>query len=260
MNERLDLNARGIRLYSARLYNHDYLWFSSFEISKTAGTTPAIHSYALSYAVSNYSHGVWNGGGPQYEIDLAAMPAYATPGFPVGPTSLTRFTQNAINSVTLRTDDAPKGANSPGLGYRLVLDPVWRLIDGDRDPAGFSFYIFARADYRFPSVLRLGKKGCPVRLDTVEIAHPIAVRVPDAVRPTHAVNPLDVQGEIKAYQPIPLPPFMILKVADIENDWFVFSGNHRVHLPARFTDTPPASVTPTPVAGKPNPKTRRTRE
>lgn len=245
MNESLDLNARGVRLYSARLYNHDYLWFSSFEISKTAGTVPAIHSYALSYAISGYSYGIYFGGGPKYEEDLAAMPAYATPACPVGQTSLTRFTQNAINSVTLRTDDAPRGINTPGLGFRLVLDPVWRAAPGDRDPTGFSFYVFAKSEYRLPSVLRLGKKGCPVRLDADEIVAPVAVRTRSVVRPTHAVNPLDVQGEINAYQPIPLPPYLILKIADIQDDWFVFSGSHKVHLPARFTDSgaiPPQSA------------------
>lgn len=246
MSERLDLNSRGIRLYSARLYNHDYLWFSSFEISKTAGTVPAIHSYALSYAISNYSYGVYLGGGPRYEEDLAAMPAYATPAYPVGETSLTRFTQNAINSVTLRTDDTPKGINSPALGWRMVLDPVWRTVPGDRDPAGFRFYIFASLDYRPPSVLRLGKKGCPVRLDLEEILSPVAVRVASAVRPTHAVNPLDVEGEITAYQPIPLPPFLILRIADIQNDWFVFSGDHKVHVPSRFTDSGRALSPPVP--------------
>lgn len=249
MSELLDLNARGTRLYSARLYNHDYLWFSSFEISKTAGTIPAIHGYALSYAISNYSYGVYNGGGPRYEEDLAAMPAYATPAHPVGQTSLTRFTQNAINSVTLRTDDAPRGINSPSLGYRLVLDPVWRKVNGDRDQSGFSFYIFSRSEYRLPSVLRLGKKGCPVRLDFEEIPSPLAVRTQSVVRPSHSVNPLDVQGEIVAYQPVPLPPFLILTVADIRDDWFVFSGRHKIHLPARFTDSPPAVALSIPSSG-----------
>lgn len=237
MSERLDLNARGVRLFSARLYNHDYLWFSSFEISKTAGTIPAIHNYALSYAISGFSYGVYFGGGPRYEEDLAAMSAYATPACPVGQASLTRFTQNAINSATLRTDDGPSGKNTPGLGFRVVVDPVWRTTRGDRDPAGFSFYVFAKSDYSLPSVLRLGKKGCPVRLDAEEIVGPVAIRSASVVRPTHAVNPLDIQGEITAYQPVPLPPFLILKIADIQNDWFVFSGQHKVHVPARFTDS-----------------------
>lgn len=257
MNEPLDLNARGIRLYCARLYNHDYLWFSSFEISKLAGMVPVIHSYALSYAISSYSYGIHPGGGPTYEEDLAAMPAYATPALPAGRTSLTRFTQNAINSVTLRTDDAPPGINTPALGFRLVLDPIWRTVPGERDLSGFGLYIFAKSEYRLPSVLRLGKKGCPVRLDTEEIRLPIAVRTESVVRPTHAVNPLDVQGKVKAYQPVPLPPYLILKIADIQDDWFVFSGRHKIHVPARFTDS--GSILPRPVPPLHTPALRRRR-
>jgi CRISPR-associated protein Csc1 len=258
MSEMLNLNARGVRLYIARLYNHDYLWFSSFEISKTAGTVPAIHNYALSYAISNYSYGVYFGGGPRYEEDLAAMPAYATPALPVGQTSSTRFTQNAINSVSLRTDDGPSGRNTPSLGFRLVLDPVWRTVEGDRDSLGFSFYIFAKLDYRIPSVLRLGKKGCPVRVDVEEIVAPVAVRTGSSTCPTHAVNPLDIQGDVLSYQPIPLPPYLILKTADIQNDWFVFSGCHKIHVPARLTDSGPIPPESSPLALRPVKRSRRT--
>ena len=153
-----------------------------------------------------------------------------------GLTSLTRFTQNAINSVTLRTDPL-KGKNTPSLGFRLVLDPVWRTVAGDGDRTGFSCYVFARTEYQLPSVIRLGKKGCPVRLDAEEISRPVAIRTEAVVRPSHSVNPLDIQGDIKAYQPVPMPPHLILKVADIQGDWFIFSGPHRVHVPARFTET-----------------------
>ncbi len=245
MSDSIRLNEIGIRLYAVRLYNHDYLWFSSFEISKTAGTAPAIHGYALSYAISQYSYGVYLTGGPRYEEDLAGMPAYATPAIPVGTLSSTRFTQNAINSATLRTDDAPLGINSPALGYRLVLNPVWRVVDGERDASGFSFYVFARVDYVLPSVVRLGKKGCPVRLEISEINIPVAVRADTVVQPSHAVNPLDVQGDITAYEPLPMPPHLILKVADIQNDWFVFSGSHVVHVPSRFTGAVLAVARPT---------------
>jgi CRISPR-associated protein Csc1 len=178
MSDRLDLGAQGIHLYAGHLYNHDYLWFSSLEISKTAATLPLIHNYALSYALSGYSYGVYHGNTPRYDADLTAMPAYATPARPERSVARTRFTQNAINSRTLRTDDAPRGSNSPALGWRLVLNPVWR---GAADPAGqpgFSFYLFARDPFRPPAVVRLGKKGCPIRLQWDEIAPAVAVLPP----------------------------------------------------------------------------------
>lgn len=244
MTDRHELNAHGIRLYTVRLYNHDYLWFSSFEIAKTAATVPLIHNYALSYSISGYSYWVYRGHVPRYADDLAEMLAYATPARPEGVVTWTRFTQNAINSRTLRTDDAPRGINSPALGWRLVLDPIWPT-HGARKSAGFTFYVFARDPFRPPSVARLGKKGCPIRLEWEEIESPIAVLTSEVVRPTHAVNPLDVQGAVRVYEPVLIPPHLILRVADIENDWFVFSGKHRVHVPRRFTPSgglPPADV------------------
>jgi CRISPR-associated protein Csc1 len=236
---RLDLDAQGIHLYAGRLYNHDYLWFSSFEISKTAATLPLIHNYALSYALSGYSYGVYVGSTPRYAEDLDAMPAYATPARPQGSVARTRFTQNAVNSRTLRTDDAPRGSNSPALGWRLVLDPIWRSGTPQADFAGFMFYLFARGGYQPPSVIRLGKKGCPIRLEWEEITPAVAIFTTEPTRPTHAVNPLDIQGEIISYDPLPIPPHLVFRVAEIRNDWFVFSRDHRVHVPRRLTSVGP---------------------
>lgn len=257
MADRLDLNARGIRLYAGRLFNHDYLWFSSFEISKTAATFPLIHNYALSYAISGYSYGIYAGSAPRYEEDLAAMPVYATPARPEGLVSRTRFTQNAVNARTLRTDDAPRGSNSPALGWRLVLDPVWRGSVLESTPSGFSFYLFARHEFRPPPVVRLGKKGCPIRFEWEEIIPAVAVLTESAVHPTHAVNPLDVQGEILSYDPLPIPPHLIFRTAEIRKDWFVFAGEHRVLVPRRFTDN---RLPLEPVTGSPERKTRRSRK
>ena len=48
--EPIRLADHGVRLFAGRLYNHDYLWFSSTEISKVSTTLPVIHNYALTYA------------------------------------------------------------------------------------------------------------------------------------------------------------------------------------------------------------------
>ncbi len=232
MSDRLDLNARGIRLYSGRLYNHDFLWFSSSEISKTAATLPLIHNYALSYAVCGYSYGTYTGTTPRYAEDLDTMPAYATPACLRGSIERTRFTQNAVNSKTLRTDDAPRGSNSPALGWRLVLNPVWR--SSDREAPGFGFYLYALVAFRPPAVVRLGKKGCPIRLEWEEITPAIAVFTDERTRPSHAVNPLDVRGDIVSYEPLPIPPHLVFRVAEIRNDWFVVSADHCVHIPRRM--------------------------
>jgi len=227
----IDLKAGGIRLYAARMYNHDYLWFSSTEVSKMAATLPVIHNYALSYAISGFSYGIYAGYSPRYEEDLSRMPAYATPAVTDGTVPLTRLTQNAINSRTLRTDDAPKGSNSPALGRKLVLDPIWPNARN----RGFAFYVFTRNQFKPPAVVRLGKKGCPVRFVWDEITSAIATYSEDPCRPTHALNPFDLQGEILSYDPVAIPPHLVLRFADVRKDWFILCGEHRVHLPRRFT-------------------------
>jgi CRISPR-associated protein Csc1 len=230
---RLDLKSQGVRLYAGHLFNHDYLWFSSFEISKTAATLPLIHNFALSYAVSGYSYGIYEGSVPRYAEDLSKMGAYATPARPARAVARTRFTQNAINSKTLRTDDAPKGSNSPGLGWRLVIDPVWRSQAGE-ESAGFRFYLFTQESFSPPAVVRLGKKGCPVRFEWSEVTPAVAQIWDKPVRPSHALNPLDIGGDIISYEPVAIPPHLIFRSAEICNDWFVFSGEHRVHVPKRI--------------------------
>jgi CRISPR-associated protein Csc1 len=222
------------RLYAGRLYNHDYLWFSSFEISKTAATAPLIHNYALSYALSGYSYGIYSGNAPRYAEDLDRMLVYATPARSEGTVQRTRFTQNAVNSRTLRTDDAPKGINSPALGWRLVLNPVWRDRVGEVEH-GFTFYVFADSAHPPPALVRLGKKGCPIRVEWEEIANAQCVFVESSVTPSHAVNPLDVSGQIVTYEPVSIPPHLVMRRAEIKADWFVISGEHRVQVPRRFT-------------------------
>ena len=229
---RINLEDEGLRLYAGTMHNHDYLWFSSFEISKTAATLPIIHNYALSYAISGYSHGIYWGSTPSYLNDLAKMSAYATPARPDGPVRRTRLTQNAINSRTLRTDDAPRGSNSPALGWRLVLDPIWQ--NESAVTTGFSLYLVAQMGFRPPGVVRLGKKGCPVRFQWESITPAVAIFAENVVRPTHSVNPLDVSGSIVAYDPVAIPPHLVMRAAEIERDWFVFSGEHVVHLARRF--------------------------
>jgi CRISPR-associated protein Csc1 len=233
MPEVLDLGAAGIRVFAGQLFHHDYLWFSSFEIAKTTRTAPIVHNYALSYAISGYTYGLYRGSRPSYDADLAAMGVYTTPATPGASHRLgwTRFTQNAIDSRTHRTE-GPRGINSPALGWRVVLNPCW---EEDTVDLGFRFYAFVKSSIALPGVIRLGKKGCPVRLRWTPIAATKARRLAETLQPTHAVNPLDVQGRIVSYQPVSIPPHLLFRQAQIADDWFLLDGNDRIHVPRRFT-------------------------
>jgi len=232
MIKTFNLNDYGIRLFFCCLYNHDYLWFSSYEISKVSSTFPIIHNYALSYSLADYSYGVFYGSIPRYEEDLCNFSLYATPA--VGDNyTRSRITYNAVNSKTLRTDDAPKGINSPGLGWRVYINPLFKQRKSKNEIDGFRCYVFT-FDGKVPKgVTRLGKKGAAVRVEWLEISNPTAYFKEEPIRPTHPVNPLDISGEVYTYEPVMLPPHMIFRTVEIGKDWFILTDQHQVHLPVR---------------------------
>lgn len=233
MSKVINLEQAGFSVMEGRLYNHDYLWFSSAEIAKVSSTWPAIHNYALSYSLSQYSHGLYKGNYPSYEEDLALMPLYATPAMSVNATRTT-ITLNALDDLTLRTDTGGK-INSPNLGKRMVVDPCFEVLrEGRRPTGGYSFFCFVSEGYRLPAVTRLGKKGSPVRIYWRRFESPRAFFREEAVVPAHPVNPLDISGEVVSYEPIVLPPHMLFRRAEIKNDWFVNAGGQMVLLPKRI--------------------------
>lgn len=225
-----------VRVFAGRMYNHDYLWFSSTEISKVSTTLPVIHNYALTYALSAFSYAAYWGNTPRYKEDLAQMPLYATPAT-AKIASRTKITYNAVDSLSLRTDVGPS-VNTPNLGWRVYLDPVYARR-GRETEKGYTFYafVFVRAhtalfgDSRPQSVFRLGKKGAPVRVWWQEIAKPVAVFREEPTRAVHPINPLDVSGNVRAFDVIGIPPHLLLRSAEIANDWFILGSGAPIHLP-----------------------------
>lgn len=228
MPDTFDLSQR-VRVFVGWLYNHDYLWFSSSEISKVSVTLPVLHNYALCYALSQYERGVAIGSTPQYASDLAAMPLYVTPA-EAALAERTLITFNAIDSVTMRTDIKPN-VNTPDLGKRVYLDPIYEPAGVEQPIKGYRFYAFV-FDGRAPrSVTRLGKKGCPARVHWTEIPRPIARFSDVAQQPSHLVNPLDISGQLLRYEPVSIPPHLVVREAEIAQDWFINVPNHRIHVP-----------------------------
>lgn len=230
----IHLHERGVRLFAGRLYNHDYLWFSSNEISKVSTTQPFLHNYALCYALSLRSYRLCIGSTPKYfenlEGEFGAMPLYATPAQLAGNAQRTTITFNAVNDLTLTTGDS-KAMNTPNLGKRVYLNLIWEPYHSERPRLGYEFYVFIFDNYRLPGVCRLGKKGAPVRVRWEELSNPVAVLREQPQRPTHAVNPLDVGGKLVSYDPISIPPHLLVRMTTIAQDWFVFNGRHTVHVP-----------------------------
>lgn len=227
----------GVRVFAGRLYNHDYLWFSSIEISKVSATLPVIHNYALTYALASFSYGVYLGNTPRYEEDLAGMPLYVTPAIAEN-IQRTKITYNAIDSLTLRTDLGPN-VNTPDLGQRVYIDPMYEAEAKSPSKSGYLFYAFlfeneytqSFGTMRPQGTFRLGKKGAAVRVRWSEISNPMAYFRQSLTRPKHVVNPLDIEGQVESFDVISLPPHLLFRSVEITNDWFIPSDEGMIHLP-----------------------------
>jgi CRISPR-associated protein Csc1 len=226
---------RGVRVFAGRLYNHDYLWFSSHEISKVSTTQPYLHNYALCYALAQRSYRLCIGSVPKYvedaEGEFNAMPLYCTPA-QAASVQRTTVTFNALDDLTQTTGDS-KAMNTPNLGRRVYLNLIWELLDTEHPKLGYEFYVFTFDDYALPSTFRLGKKAAPVRARWQELPHATAYFRERAERPSHVVNPLDISGRVVSYDPVAIPPHLLLRTATIEEDWFVFCERHAVQVPKR---------------------------
>src|SRR5437016_10065507 len=149
MAQTIRLYEHGVSLFAGRLYNHDYLWFSSNEISKVSATQPFLHNYALCYALSQRSYRICIGSTPKYiddmEGEFGAMPLYATPAH-ADRVQRTTITFNAVDSLTLTTGDT-KTANTPNLGKRVYLNLLWESYNSDSPQLGYQFYVFTFDGY-----------------------------------------------------------------------------------------------------------------
>lgn len=236
MSTSIELLRHQTHLFVGRVYNHDYLWFSSNEISKVSTTQPVLHNYALCYALSQRSWRTCVGSAPKYLLDPAtefgSMPVYAIPA-ETSIANRTTVTFNAIDSLTQTTGDS-KTMNTPNLGKRVYLNLAWK--DWKESHNGFEVFAFTFGDYVLPTVFRLGKKGCPIRAIWNEVKFPVATFEDSEQQPSHPVNPLDVSGDVRSYEPVPMPPHFLMRATSIENDWFVRVGGITVHVPKRVVE------------------------
>jgi len=243
-DRRHNLQNAGLTLWQGRFENHDFLWFATTDLNATASTWPILHNYALTYAICQYSHAAYRGFRPSYDADLDRMRAYALPA-QNAPAGRTSFTLNAIDEITQRTDKIVGSDgklrdakfNTPKLGRRVCLTPTM-TIPARSGPAGFEVYAFGWDGFAPPSVFRLGKKGCPIRVwwEKIQDANPI---LDDTLfSPVHPVNPRDLLGSqadsLVAYYPAFLPPHLLYTRATLRNEWKIrLATGGWIHVPAR---------------------------
>ncbi len=218
-----------MRVWRVVLRLDDFLWFSSYEWGNDNETAPVLHGYALSFAMSGAERVVAVGGVPRYAEDLEQLDVYCTPArlVPDHPRARqsTVFTFNSVDGPTQLTQAMAIGekANDPKFGKRQVLVPGLR----------FELIAFTRRGYSPPRVFRLGKKRSPVVRESLVEVQGRTFRSAEESEPSHAINPLDVAGEVTRAIVRPVPPHLVYEKAFIKDDDFIRDGAVLVHVPER---------------------------
>ena len=235
MSQTIKLADHNVWLFYAVLEAHDFLWFASYDVSAISSTEMVVHNYALSYALSRFERGIVFEQSPTYEQDLAQMPLYATPaGMLLRDNPFAGKVKQTWNAVDVRTQGTQDPdyikRNTPKMGKRVVIAPLTR----------FTFYVFTFDGQQPPGAIRLGKKRAPCRVRYEEIPEPTVRRQTRTFAPSHLVNPLDVRGKVEAFNPINIPPHLLLYNARISDDYVVRHKErgiyHNVHVPGRVLD------------------------
>ncbi|MBD3190844.1 MAG: type I-D CRISPR-associated protein Cas5/Csc1 [Candidatus Heimdallarchaeota archaeon] len=192
-----------MKVFLCRLRTHDFLAFSSYDVAKVTITESIIHNFALTYAIHYCTSVLDVQKKPHYIKDLSQMTKFPTPAEMTNNRSLVKQTYNTIDEVTLKTKTS-YGENyySPDFGVYYKLPP----------DTCFQFFLLSLDDDPPRRLIRLGKKDCLCSLDVTELQLlSVKEATEQPVTISHPINPVDVVGEIVAYeQLIFIPPTPII--------------------------------------------------
>ncbi len=238
--DKINLSDYNIQIFYGCLFLHDFLWFSSSEISRISTTIPVIHNYALTYAINQYSYAIYKGNTPRYFEDLKKFPSYSTPARSFA-SRRESIMYNAIDDLRQTPGKDTDKYNSPKYGFKTVIIPEFATRTEKESPFAFKFYLFTFNGFKPPSVIRLGKKNTPARIYWEQIQNSTAQYYKNEKSPTHPLNPFDLNGEITGGVISQIPPHSFYRYVSIKNDWFIVqkknrSEKHVIQVPKRILE------------------------
>ncbi|MCL6510150.1 MAG: type I-D CRISPR-associated protein Cas5/Csc1 [Anaerolineae bacterium] len=218
-----------MRLTLFRLTFHENLFYMTREAGRLYETGRYLHNYALTYALELARAPYYQAGHvPAYEDELGALNAqglYVTParGLDVRYQLVTfKFADNAY-----RVKMEPTSRNLPSFGRakEVAVGSV------------FEFAVIHAADFRAPRWIRMGLWRSKGQLEVIGQAELKPVK--GEYMASLPLNPLDINGRLKIYDVISMPPSSLVDNAIIEGDWLRagLDNGETIYLPAgmRYT-------------------------
>ena len=144
-------------IYRCDFILHDYLFFASTERGKVAETSPFVHNYALTYALS-WVQSVWHNEQQKahYYEDLTPIRHHY-----ITPAKLIQGSSRVMQYNTL--SEQLKFGKQRSIGY-----PDWGFIKCFNPGTLFRAYVIAASVETFPRYIRLGKFMAKAKIEVFE--------------------------------------------------------------------------------------------
>jgi CRISPR-associated protein Csc1 len=216
-----------MRLYVCRLTFHENLFYASREIGRLYETGRYLHNYALTYAlgmaVAPYFHRQQV---PCYKEELLPLNKrgiYVTPARGVNVQYEPVTFKHANNAYHVKME--PGSRNTPSFGRAK------EVATGSQ----FEFAVISREALRLPRWVRMGLWQSKALVECLGQTEPKQVPLSENVA-NLPLNPLDVDGELRVYDLISMPPSSLVENAMMYTEWLHAEVEGRtILLPARMS-------------------------
>jgi CRISPR-associated protein Csc1 len=214
-----------------RLTLHDSLFYATREMGTLYETGRFLHNYALSYALFNQQliHVPYFADSyrPDYPGDLGKLNeagVYVTPARPLEMDYL--LTTWKMAQVSYYRKPEPFGArgNFPeNFGRAKEIAPESK----------FEFFVISEQPIVLPRWIRMGKWASKILVEEVGRIQVTARK--GVYISTIPVNPLDVQGELVAFDVISMPPISLVNHAQINGAYYELKKDFKIPAQMRYT-------------------------
>ena len=220
-----------MHLYLCRLTFHENLFYATQEIGRLYETGRYLHNYALTYAlglaVAPYFHRQQI---PHYSEDLGPLNErgiYVTPARGVN-------VQYELNTFKY-ANDAYRVKVKPGSHNTPSFGRAKEIAVGSQ----FEFAVVGQEPLKLARWVRMGLWRSKAMVECLGAVEPTPL--PRAERIAGLpLNPLDVVGELRIYDLIPMPPSSLVENARVVTEWLCSEvAGRTILLPAHMAYTFP---------------------
>jgi CRISPR-associated protein Csc1 len=215
-----------MRVHTCRLTLHESLFYATREVGRLYETGRYLHNYALTYALGLATAPYFSPTQvPRYAEQLSPLNArgiYVTPARGVRIEYQLATFKYADNAYHVEMEKGSRNTPSFGRAKEVSAGSV------------FEFAVLSEREApRLPKWIRLGlwrSKAEVIYAETEVISEKSSEARADC-----ALNPLDVAGQLLAFDLISMPPASLVDHAVVQTDWWVWSsGGGICRLPTQL--------------------------